>query len=375
MSPTRRLPSVSTRRRLPARILALACIVALVLGATSCSSSGTSTGTSTTGGAVATGAPHPSSGCTKPQTGPTSDERQDLVVDGTSRWYLITTPAPTIPAPTALGSSPRAGGARSIPRPLVLDFHGLDEGASLHSMTSRFGDLGQKDGFVAVFPEGTGNPIQWDTGGPRGDNPDLAYVTALLNQVESTACIDTSRVYASGFSDGSFMVSLLACTMAQRFAAVATVSGLQLPRPCRPGRRVPIIAFHGTADPILYFNGGIGTGTLNRALGQGGAAASSPTTIPKANLHGSGYPATVRAWAVKDGCDPNATDTRISSQVIRRTYRCPPGAGVEFYIVLGGGHAWPGSAFSRSISSLTGFTTFQINATDEIWAFFERFRL
>ena len=45
------------------------------------------------------------------------------------------------------------------------------------------------------------------------------------------------------------------------------------------------------------------------------------------------------------------------------------------WTVFGGGHAWPGSEISRAITSITGFTTFQINATDQIWAFFQRFRL
>jgi poly(3-hydroxybutyrate) depolymerase len=48
---------------------------------------------------------------------------------------------------------------------------------------------------------------------------------------------------------------------------------------------------------------------------------------------------------------------------------------VEFTIVLGGGHAWPGSAFSKEISAFTGFTTFQVDATDAIWTFFQRFTL
>jgi polyhydroxybutyrate depolymerase len=48
---------------------------------------------------------------------------------------------------------------------------------------------------------------------------------------------------------------------------------------------------------------------------------------------------------------------------------------VVFYIILGGGHAWPGSAFSRSISAITGFTTFQVDATTTMWSFFKRFAL
>jgi polyhydroxybutyrate depolymerase len=258
-----------------------------------------------------------------------------------------------------------------------VDIHGLAEGATLHSQTTMFGALGEKDGFDVVFPNGTGDPVQWDTSATSHPNPDLAFMTALLDHLESTLCIDTSRVYASGFSDGSLFDSLLACTMADRFAAVAAVSGLQAPTPCRPARHIPILAINGTADPILYFNGGVGTATLNHLLGRGGTSSGTTTTTAPVvvHLHGSGFPATVQKWAVKDGCDTRSTDTRIASQVILRRYACPPGTGVEFYIVVGGGHAWPGSAFSQSISALTGYTTFQINATDAIWAFFRQYRL
>jgi polyhydroxybutyrate depolymerase len=328
------------------------------------------------GSAPATGVPVPSSGCsataTSSVTPPVTNLRQTLEVDGVSRWYLLNLPASSTPSPTPSAKSSGSSGVR--PRPLVLDFHGLSEGATLHSTTSQFGTLGQQDGFIAVFPNGTGTPVRWNTTA-QTHNPDLDFVTALLTHLESTLCIDTSRVYASGFSDGSFMVSLLACTMSNRFAAIAAVSGLQLDKPCRTTRRVPILTFHGTADPILYFNGGIGTATLNKLLGGKTSGSSTPTTLPKVKLHGAGYPATVQAWAIKDGCNAHSTDTRLSSQIILRRYACPARTDVEFYIVLGGGHAWPGSKFSQAISSLTGYTTFQISATPTIWSFFRRFQL
>ncbi len=356
--------------------------LAVIVLCSACSASGTAGPTTTlpatTSVKVATGAPVPSAGCAKPQSGPVTNQRRYVEVDGTSRWYLVNTPAPTTPSPTGAKESPAAAGV-PVPRPLVVDIHGLSEGAVIHSTTTMLGTLGQKDGFVAVFPQGTGTPVQWDTSATMNPNADLTFFTAMLNQVEAELCIDTSRVYASGLSDGSFMVSLLACTMSNRFAGVAAVSGLVMPKPCRPTRRVPVIAFNGTADPILFFNGGVGTATLNRALGNGGPSppsSSTTTTAPvRVNLNGPGFPATVKAWAIRDGCDPHATDTKPSSQIILRTYRCPAGTDVEFYIIIGGGHAWPGSRFSQEISSITGYTTFQINATDVIWAFFQRFRL
>jgi polyhydroxybutyrate depolymerase len=362
-----------------------ALVVAVALAG--CSSSGSASPSSSTGPApaaktsdqVAGGAPVPSSGCAQPSAPSVTSLRQNLTVDGAARWYLLDTPSPSTPSPTKVRpSTTSATTAASVSaRPLVVDFHGLDEGATIHSATTQFGVLGQQDGFVVAFPQGTGTPVQWDTTSQRASNPDLQFVSALLDQIESTQCIDTSRVYASGFSDGSFMVSLLACTMSNQFAAIAAVSGLQLQKPCKTTRRVPILAFHGTADPILFFNGGLGTATLNKVLGKAPppSASTTTTTTQPVKLHGAGYPATVQAWAVKDGCDPNSTDTKLSSQVIRRTYQCPPGTDVEFYIILGGGHAWPGSKISQAISSLTGFTTFQINATDVIWSFFHRFHL
>jgi polyhydroxybutyrate depolymerase len=362
----------------PARAArARAAVMVAIVGAGYLTLGLASTAGASTTGAGDSGPPVRSSGCAIPPPASVTNQRQDIEVDGTSRWYLLNTPAPTTPSPTAVKTTATKDSGAPIARPLVVDFHGLAEGATIHSTTSQFGALGQRDGFVAVFPNGTGSPVAWNTTARPPANPDLAFVSALLSHVESTQCIDTSRVYASGFSDGSFMVSLVACTMSNQFAAIAAVSGLQLPKPCRTPRPVPIITFHGTADPILFFNGGIGTATLNRILGNGGSgdSSSTTTTTQPVRLHGSGYPATVQAWAVKDGCNPKSTDTKVASRVILRTYQCPAGTDVKFYIVLGGGHSWPGSKFSQEISSITGYTTFQINATKQIWAFFRQFRL
>lgn len=321
---------------------------------------------STTASGRASGAAVPSPGCSgSGSTGVASsinEQRTTLTVDGTPRWYLLTAP----PEAVTEDSTPQ-------PLPLVLDFHGLDEGAQIQATMSQFGSLALEEGFVVAFPNGTGSPIQWDTSATSRSNHDLDFIRAMLTSIEASRCIDLSRVYADGFSDGAYLVSLLACTMSDQFAAIAAVSGLQMPVPCKPTHRMPILTFHGTADPILHFNGGVGTSYLGQVLK--GQASYATVHLPKANLEGPGVPATVKAWAVKDGCSTHFVDTQVASKVIRRTYPCPAGTGVTFYIVEGGGHAWPGSAFSASIARLTGPTTFEINATDTIWAFFRHYRL
>jgi polyhydroxybutyrate depolymerase len=325
------------------RRLRLVAVLVLAVVAGACSSSGADRNSATTKAShtrAASGAPVPSAGCSLPAAVSETQLRQNVTVDGTQRWYLLTTP------PTHKGA----------PLPVVVDLHGLSEGATLEAITTQFSPKALSDGFIVVFPQGTGNPVGWNIqpGTSTHPNRDIAFMNAMLNQLEAQLCVDTSRVYATGLSDGALFTSLLACTMTNRFAAFAPVAGVVVPVPCHPGRPVPILAFHGTADPTLPFNGG-----------------TPGTTPPPINLHGTGYPANVQAWAVKDGCDPSSTDTQVTAHVILRTYRCPPGAAVEFYIVVGGGHAWPGSQFS----AINGPSTFEINATDLIWNFFRRHHL
>jgi polyhydroxybutyrate depolymerase len=273
---------------------------------------------------------------------------------GANRHYLLTTPAPHV-----------------LPAPLVLDFHGYGEGALTESLTSGFGDLGQRDGFLVAFPVGSGTPIGWDTSSAPG-NPDVRFVSALLDRLEATQCIDEARVYATGLSQGAFMTSTLACVLSGRLAAVAPVAGVVLPRPCPTTRPVPLLAFHGTKDPILHFNGGIGRKVLAADL----SARPQPLPeLPKARLFGPGYPAHVAAWASKDGCRARATDTSMAPGVIHRSYLCPTGVAVEFDIIVGGGHTWPGSMVSAQIAAFVGPTTMQIDATTAIWAFFRQFHL
>ena len=65
----------------------------------------------------------------------------------------------------------------------------------------------------------------------------------------------------------------------------------------------------------------------------------------------------------------------MSGEVLRRTFDCPEDVPVEFLIVEGGGHSWPGSEFSQSIEAIVGPTTTEIDANAEAWDFFQRFAL
>ncbi|HLM18703.1 MAG TPA: prolyl oligopeptidase family serine peptidase, partial [Acidimicrobiia bacterium] len=246
---------------------------------------------------------------------------------------------------------------------LVFDFHGFGEGAVIHTMMSEAGPIAAREGFAVVYPQGRGSPAFWQIN-ITGPNPDLDFVDALLDRLDADLCVDLTRFYVMGLSNGAFMSSTLGCARSDRFAAIAPVAGVQHASGCAPNRPVPVVSFHGTADPILGFNGGFGS-----------IGGTTTTTAVPVDLHGPGYPANVAAWAAANGCEPDDTDTPVTDEVILRVYDCPDGADVEFFIILEGGHAWPGSAFSVAIAAVVGYTTLDIHASEEAWSFFERFHL
>ena len=141
-----------------------------------------------------------------------SSADRSITVDGVARRYLITIPEPRW--------------RRTEPVPVVFDFHGLMEGADIHSTMTGYSEVAQQEGFVVVFPEGTGQPLRWDISGDPSTNADLAYFDALLEEVGNTECIDTSRVYATGLSNGAMFTSFLICERSEVLAAAAPVAGV-----------------------------------------------------------------------------------------------------------------------------------------------------
>jgi len=364
-TPTATGPPVRTRparRRSTPLVAAGLALASLTAGCGGDASGGSAEGTS--GGVTASTAPSevaaaPSAGCGTSSTGPTTEERREVAVTdpgtGDARWYLVTTP------PTHDGTTPL---------PVVLDFHGFTEGAVVHAAHSALSPFAVEQGFVAVFPQGTGDPVRWNAlptadAADFGGADDLTYVDAVLDALEADLCIDTARVYATGLSNGAGMASLLGCERAGRFAAVAPVAGVRPPAECADSVATPILAFHGTADPILFYNGGVGD--LAGLLG-----GSGDTTAPVAVLDGDGYPASIRTWASQNGCATEPSKTPVGEDVEHWVFDCPAGASVEFYVVIGGGHTWPGSEFSRNIARIVGPTTSTISANEILWEFFGR---
>lgn len=302
--------------------------------------------------ASGTGEAVPSAGCGTDAHPAISAEKVTMEVAGEERYYLLTVPK----------------GTDDTPAPVVFDFHGLMEGAEIAAKASMLPELGADEGFITVVPNGRGNPVSWDVTPDPAKNPDMAFVADMLDTLEAEQCVDVSRVYATGLSNGAVMTSGVACAYPDRFAAVAPVAGVAAA--CDATERpVPMLAFHGTADPILLFNGGVGD--LGGLIG-GTADASK---VPDADLEGEGYPAAVAEWAARNGCEDSFTDDQVEDDVIRRTYDCPDDADVIFDIIEGGGHTWPGSEFNAQLGDIMGPTTMNLDGSAAMWEFFSQFQL
>jgi polyhydroxybutyrate depolymerase len=337
--------------------VALAAVAVLAAG---CGGGGDDEGTGATQATEAeappsTGSPDdpvPSPGCDQDQaTVEVVDEPRTAVVPGGERRYLVTAP-PSIE-----------------PLPLVLDLHGYGESPEEQSKTSRAGAVGLEEGFITVTPAGSGTPLTWRVGG--ADSPDVAVLRSIVDAVAAVHCVDTRRVYAMGFASGGIMATVLACSDADRIAAVAVVSGMTTFEGCEPTRSVAMMGVHGTGDPVLLFNGGIGDASYL----QGGT--QKPYAVPpgEVDLDGEGMPEIARTWATLQGCDASdSSDEQVADDVVVRTFACPEEA-VELVIVEGGGRAWPGSDHSATKAGTFGPVTMSWNATREAWAFFQDVRL
>jgi polyhydroxybutyrate depolymerase len=196
----------------------------------------------------------------------------------------------------------------------------------------------------------------------------------MLDQVEAQHCVDLNRVYVQGLSNGAFMTSALACVYADRFAAASPVAGIQAPKGCKPARPVPVVAFHGTADGYVGYDGGLGQRALDLPAPDGSGKKLSDTGgLPKSVKAGPSVPETTKAWAKRNGCAVKATTKKVSTDVTRFAYStCRGGSDVQLYRITKGGHTWPGSAFSQNIESIVGRTTMTIDANEIMWAFFQQ---
>ena len=271
------------------------------------------------GGTGAGGSPLPGAGGAPPaQTCPATSALQPgsttngtLQFGGASRTYIVHVPA------SYTGKTPV---------PLVTDYHGILLNNAIQQSISGWQAKSDQEGFIVAWPNGI--DAAWNVGPCCTTSrtvDDVGFAKAVVQQIESQACIDTKRVYATGYSMGGGMSLDLACNAADVFAAIAPAAFDLMDAsnnwPCHPSRPISIVDFRSMGDPIVPYAGG---------------PTNPPNGLPVV-ITFLGAVKTFQTFAMLDQCtgspaaDPVGTGCQTYSQ-------CAAGTQVTLCSKTGGGH-------------------------------------
>lgn len=326
------------------------------------------------------------SGCagTKPPSPPSyvtlgpGDYHFSMKHDGMTRIYKVHVPP---------------GYDKNKPLPVVLIFHGGAGNAMRSVSFFNLNPKADKEGFIAVYPEGTGKRIKgevfgsWNAGAccaPAKDEriDDVGFISALLDKFERDLNVDTKRIFATGHSNGALMSYRLACELSDRIAAIAVAGAQDAFNDCRPKRPVPVIHFHGTEDKCAPYNGGVCGGCIAKLLNKLGI----PADISKGQWQCRSAPDYIGEWRIIDGCSPVSKMTYHRGTATCISYdQCNDKAEVTLCTLEGMGHTWPGgdygsdacrrdnkSALCALWKDTAGNLSQDISANDMMWDFFKK---
>ena len=99
---------------------------------------------------------------------------------------------------------------------MILSFHGSGKDMGYQAKLSRLTEPAINNDSIAVFPNGmsVGSPPErrWEGAPYCSGVSDTFFVTDLLNHMRDNYCVDNSKIYASGNSNGGGFVNVLACS-------------------------------------------------------------------------------------------------------------------------------------------------------------------
>ncbi|MCI0750006.1 MAG: hypothetical protein L0Y32_05635 [Nevskiales bacterium] len=253
--------------------------------------------------------------------------------------------------------------------PLVLMFHGGSGTPAFAERESKFSELADREHFLVAYPEGIGK--SWNDGrgvqaikAQRDEVDDLAFISALLDDVAKDYKVDPRRVFSTGISNGAIFSHYLAANRSSRIAAIAPVVG-GLPEPSsvhfKPEQPVSVLILQGTDDPLVPYNGGDVTPP---GVGKRGKIVATDEAVRQWVAHN----ACRREPVTEDLMDTNAAD---GCRVKKFTYaKGKDGTEVVLYRMAGAGHAWP-DGLQYLPEKIIGKVCRDFDGAAVIWEFFK----
>jgi len=266
---------------------------------------------------------------------------------GVTRWYLITFPS-------------NYTSASSVP--VIFSFHGGVRNATNQLELSEMSDPEFNDFAIAVYPQGINDT--WE-GIPGSKANDIQLVSDIIDQLDDLYCIDKTRIWATGKSDGGGFCNTLACdpVLSMKIAAFSPVSAAvyvdtepcfpsNISIPCNAGRIVPMMEFHGGNDTTISDFGG----------------PRKSECLPTITHW-------IQDWALRDGL----AETNVTVPLTNDTVIFDFGDGDNFGLVRhimdeSIGHDWP-STVPNADNQVAGHVLASFNATPIIIEWFKQHTL
>ncbi len=235
------------------------------------------------------------------------DHKMSVNVDGKNRTFIMHVPS------AYKGDKPV---------PLVVDYHPIGGSGQGQLQGTTYKSQTDPEGVISLYPDGTGGKSMmgagWNVGPCCSNDDDVKFSREMIKSVEEKVCIDTKRVYATGFSMGGGMSNHVACYMSDIYAAVAPAA-MDLNKTnsatCNPVRPISIIMFRGTNDNVCRYQGG--DSGFNDGLNFLGAEGN------------------FKFWAEKNGCTGSPSK---NSDGCDEYSNCKDGTKVVLCTKQGGGH-------------------------------------
>lgn len=243
----------------------------------------------------------------------------------------------------------------NIAVPLILNLHGYTSNAIQQQFYGSFMPIADTANFLVVHPDGTA-PLgqQFWNAGISGTPNDVAFLNDLIDSLKAQFNIDANAVYSCGMSNGGIMSYYMSVVSNGKIAAIASVTGTMFNTWLNnlPGRIVPVMEIHGTADGTVPYNG------------------SGPNNMAHIDT-------VLKRWRNHNACNSSSLVTNVpninvndgATAINYKFYNSNGKAYVEHYKVVNGAHTWPGAPIA------IGTTCMDFNASLEIWRFFRQFKL
>ncbi len=310
-------------------------------------------------------------------SGNSGDYDFNLVHKGLTRFYKVHIPASYKKEnKTALLLALHGGGGSAESGP---EFFGLNAKAD-------------KEGFIVVYPQGTGKKILgksfgvWNAGeccglAVKNNVDDVGFINALIEKMKTDYRVDEKKIYVTGMSNGAQMAYRLACELSDKIAAIAPSGSEGRFQTCAPKRPVPTLHIQGKKDPCSLYNGGL----CGKCASDFWKKIGAPEAYGEWNcLSMHNY---MDKWRKINTCSAELKTTFQSKGVACESYGdCPQNAEVTLCSVDNLGHNWagqssygidacdkkPNGAICNLWKKSVGPLSQELNANDYMWEFFKK---